>query len=324
VISSTAAAGVEAFVASAALASSIARKPGIAPSCPKKTRSPRRTSWSPRPWPSVHASGSSMICTWCIASSEARWLAPAAQVGRSAPQASDRLDPVPLERRLRTERPRVGIDVVAAGGRLDRLPGRAGEAERPDETLVDEVGERRVGEPGDALAEQRICEVRVVPPFPGRQDELGIGQAGDELVALRNSSVSQTSPGGSRWIPELWASRRRSVRSPKRASGRCPTIGSSRSSFPWSRRSSTAAAVNVFVIEPIRYCVSGVGSRPLFVGDADRLCPDGLVAAVHSGGDAGQAESGLPTLEGLRQLRRGQGLRVPSESARSPGRRRRR
>ena len=110
---------------------------------------------------------------------------PAAQVGRSAPQASDRLDPVPLERRLRTERPRVGIDVVAAGGRLDRMPGRAGEAERPDQTLVDEVGERRVGEPGDALAEQRICEVRVVPPFPGRQDELGIGQAGDELVAFR-------------------------------------------------------------------------------------------------------------------------------------------
>ena len=34
------------------------------------------------------------------------------------------------------------------------------------------------------------------------------------------TNVSQTSPGGSRWRPELWASRRRMVSSPKRTSGR--------------------------------------------------------------------------------------------------------
>src|SRR5439155_20285016 len=42
----------------------------------------------------------------------------------------------------------------------------------------------------------------------------------------------------------------------------CRSSVSSRSSLPASRSCMIAAAVNVFVIEPMRYCVSGVASRP--------------------------------------------------------------
>ena len=44
--------------------------------------------------------------------------------------------------------------------------------------------------------------------------------------------------------------------------GRCCSSRSSRSSFPASRSCITETAVNVFVIEPMRYCVSGVASAP--------------------------------------------------------------
>ena len=46
-----------------------------------------------------------------------------------------------------------------------------------------------------------------------------------------------------------------------------------------------AAAVNVFVIEPMRYCVSGVASTiRLDVRGADRGLPDELAVAEDGGG----------------------------------------
>src|SRR4051794_774456 len=47
-----------------------------------------------------------------------------------------------------------------------------------------------------------------------------------------------------------------------RVSGRWRSSASSRWSSPRSTSCITATAVNVFVIEPIRYCVSGVAARP--------------------------------------------------------------
>ena len=49
--------------------------------------------------------------------------------------------------------------------------------------------------------------------------------------------------------------------------GTCRSSGSSSSSLPSSPSSMTAAAVNVFVIEPIRYWVSGSRLAAVFLGD---------------------------------------------------------
>src|SRR4051812_41829147 len=57
----------------------------------------------------------------------------------------------------------------------------------------------------------------------------------------------------------------------------CCSSRSSRSSSPASRSCMIAAAVNVFVIEPTRYCVSVVGLLiTLDVRDTDRLLPHEL------------------------------------------------
>src|SRR6266545_7236737 len=64
-------------------------------------------------------------------------------------------------------------------------------------------------------------------------------------------------------MPELCASMRPSVSGDPSASRTCALSRSSSPSFPSSRRAMTAAAVNVFVIEPTRYCVFGVGATPV-------------------------------------------------------------
>ena len=73
--------------------------------------------------------------------------------------------------------------------------------------------------------------------------------------------VSQISPGGSRWSPEECASIRPRVGACA-LSGRCFVSGSSSESSPASRSWRIPTAVNVFVIDPIRYCVCGVASCP--------------------------------------------------------------
>ena len=72
----------------------------------------------------------------------------------------------------------------------------------------------------------------------------------------------------------------RPIVGPCALSGRCAVSGSSSESSPASRSCMIPTAVNVFVIEPIRYCVCGVASRcRLDVRVPERLLPQRLAAA---------------------------------------------
>src|SRR5215208_5771462 len=64
-------------------------------------------------------------------------------------------------------------------------------------------------------------------------------------------------------MPATWASILRSVTPCRSACSMCRPSGSSRSSFPSSRRTRIAAATKVFVIDATAYCVSGEASRSL-------------------------------------------------------------
>ena len=118
-------------------------------------------------------------------------------------------------------------------------------------------------------------------------------------------------------MPERCASIRRIVGEPSAIPSRCCSSRSSRSSAPASRSCMIAVAVNVFVIEPMRYCVSGRRLAALVVvRAADGVRPDELALAHDGGGDRRQPV-GLPLLqEPVERLRRGQGLRAPAGRAR--------
>ena len=84
----------------------------------------------------------------------------------------------------------------------------------------------------------------------------------------------------------------RPIVGPCALSGRWAVSGSSSESSPASRSCMIPTAVKVFVIEPIRYCVSGVASRfACHVGVPERLLPQRLAVA-----EDGRADRGHPLL----------------------------
>ena len=128
-------------------------------------------------------------------------------------------------------------------------------------------------------------------------------------------SDSQTSPTGSRCSPDRWQSIRRSVTSPCAGTVRWASSRSSRSSRPSSRACSTSAAVNVLVIDPIRYWTSGPGleqpGRPCV--RRGRPCPPRRPAAPGRGGRT------RTTTDGARQSRCACETLCRNDSARSSG-----
>ena len=89
------------------------------------------------------------------------------------------------------------------------------------------------GHARDDLAEQRVREVRVVPALAGRQHELGVREAGEQLVPASGTRASPRPRRAARaGGPSCARAGGGSVSSPKRASGRCRSSGSSSVELP--------------------------------------------------------------------------------------------
>ena len=146
------------------------------------------------------------------------------------------------------ERPGERLDVVAERGRARGLPGRPREPERADQPLVDEVGERRARQ--RARRPRRAARRRGSSSASARrpEHELGLREAVDQLGAARELERLPDLAG--RLALEAGAVREQPADRRGRRSappGRAARAGRRASSFPSSRRSITAAAVNVFV-----------------------------------------------------------------------------
>ena len=132
-----------------------------------------------------------------------------------------------------------------------RAKARAGEAERIEDSPLQDVGVRLAGDAHDDLAEQREDEVRVVPLLAGLEDELGVLEPGDELLAGRRLHRLPDLPGRlaldaghvAEGHPDRRADRRLGEIRAQRRLELEPAFGD---------ELHESTAVNVFVIEPMR------------------------------------------------------------------------
>ena len=216
---------------------------------------------------------------------------PSGRGRRPCPTAGPPPPTRPSRRRSRPRRRRrtaARDSPVAAGG--CRLEAHARQPDRLEQPLAHVV---LVRHPRDALdddAEQREREVGVVEARAGREHQLGLRERLEQLVRLREPQASATSRRASR---AAGPRRGRGVGGSSAvcaAPSTCRSSVSSRSSLPASRSCMIAAAVKVFVIEPI--AVLRVGRRleaRLDVRGADRGLPDELAVAQHGRADARHA-----------------------------------
>ena len=147
---------------------------------------------------------------------------------------------------------RLGLEASSARDRVARGPGLAGSRDTCRRSRA-RRSRRAARRPGSSSARARPERARARRPRAPRG-----APARDGGVI-----VSQISPGGSRWRPD----RCDEGLANGRAAGRLGYVGAQRRrrarAAPAPRSCMTQTAVNVFVIEPIRYACSGVASSPL-------------------------------------------------------------
>ena len=270
---------------------------------------------------SSRVAGASTAPAGSTASGSARNAAHRAMSVGGAPQLGGRADRRQVELRFRPGRVGVRVDQVARS--TARCPGATVVAVSPSGSRIRSDSTSRPGaaaQPGRRAGRGRPgpgwssgtagCSAAPARPGPGRR------------AARRRpgaSSVSHTSPYGSRCRPAVCdSSRRIGQRRRARARPGARQTGSSRSSRPSSRHCSTSTAVNVLVTEPIRNRLSRVQRGGRVAGGADRAGPE----------RAGRPGAAPPTAPGTRASacdpaappgRDGRRPAVAAGHARSPG-----
>ena len=189
---------------------------------------------------------------------------PTGQVIHRRPQLAGRSHGHRVVRRLFQHGVDVGVDGQALGvGRFRQHRGAAHTEWLPD-LAAEDLGERRRAAAGDELRPVR------------RNRDSSSGSVGP--AATRGPGVEASRPPGRETAcppcapTTVPASRPADQRCGKAAGRRSPAVqpapaggrrsGRSTRRAPSSRSRSTAAATNVLVIEPIRYCVSADGEPP--------------------------------------------------------------
>ena len=223
-----------------------------------------------------------------------------------------------------------GIDVVGARPGRIRAQARPGEAERIEDPPLQDVGVRLPRDAHHDLAEQGEDEVRVVPQLAGPKHELGILEAGDQLLAGRRLHRLPDLTGrlalDAGEVAERHPHRRpdrrlRQVRAQRRLEVDAPCLDELHDQDGGEGLRDRADAVDVVA----RRCACGGD-----VGDAEHALPDHLTVAEDARRDRGHPLLGLrggeePVELGCERLRRGHeqppARRAP---ARGPGRCRRR
>ena len=190
----------------------------------------------------------------------ARKRAPACEVAGGRPELAERAGAAEIGIRLEPDGVAVRLDEVAARGgsglgRASCARARAGRAPAPaaPPPTCRRPRARRPRRGARTRGSSSATTSRARAPAPRRPCRR----------AAPRGSAPASSPRSRR---AARAGARRSARASARASGRARSrgdtrvSGSSSESSPASRSWRTQTAVNVFVIEPIRYCVSGVAS----------------------------------------------------------------
>ena len=111
--------------------------------------------------------------------------APAGEVAGRRPELAERAGAAEIELGLEPHGVGVGLDEVAAGGRLRLIRRRPPQAKWLEDPLAQRVLPGAAVGAGDDLAEQREREIRVVPPGAGVEHLLGVPGPGEQLLARR-------------------------------------------------------------------------------------------------------------------------------------------
>ena len=108
---------------------------------------------------------------------------PPREVAGRRPELAERAGAAEIGLGLELDGVAVGLDEVAARGRVDGFRRRAGEPERIEDVRLQRVLPGAAVRAGDDLAEQREREVGVVPPRARVEHLLRVGGPGEQLLA---------------------------------------------------------------------------------------------------------------------------------------------
>ena len=111
--------------------------------------------------------------------------APPRQVAGRRPELAERTGAAEIELGLEPDGVRVGLDEVAARGRLGLVRRRARQAQRLEDPLLERLLPGAAVGARDDLAEQREGEVGVVPPRARIEHLLCLGGPGEQILARR-------------------------------------------------------------------------------------------------------------------------------------------